>query len=135
MNIHKKLRELTSKQDDITHLNESTSGMVYGTAEYRDAAIAMRKLQAERAAIAEEIEGVWNEMLEALEAVEEADAWDNAALCDTIREMKEHRIPIHARWSSQIEALGHRHFNDSNQLRELAKILRTAAIARARGER
>ena len=67
MNLHTKLKQLTSKQDEITHLNESTSGLKYGTVEYRDAAIAMRKLQDERRAIFDAIVHGWEEMVQAQE--------------------------------------------------------------------
>ena len=74
------------------------------------------------------------ELLAACEAEEDADAWDRAMKADTIREAKLLRIPIHERWYEQIcQEFDCLHFNDSDQLRRLAKLLRRKAIAKATG--
>jgi hypothetical protein len=76
------------------------------------------------------------ELLAACEAEEDADTWDKALEADTIRETKLMRIPIHERWYESVcQEFDCLHFNDSNQLRQLAKRLRRRAIAKARGEK
>jgi hypothetical protein len=76
------------------------------------------------------------DLLEACEAYADADAWDNARhYSESIQEMKRRRVPIHNRWANRIiENLGYPHFNDSQQLRDLARELQIAAIAKAKGE-
>ena len=73
------------------------------------------------------------ELLEACQAEKDADIWDAAVNLPTVREMKLARIPIWERWHSQIEEL-HPYLNSSDQLRQLAKMLRQAAIAKVEGK-
>jgi len=130
--IEEMLQELCQHQDFATYYRQIKIDRPGEYAEFHRESKLMREEM--RDALRSEIAADWRAMVEALEAEEDANAWDETVRADTIREMKERRIPIHNRWHRQIEALGYKHFNDSNQLRRLAQDLRRAAIVKARGE-